>query len=267
MPKILLFAGTSEGRELAERLSQCGVRLFVSVATEYGELLLHRAHVPVLRGRKDAQEIRAFLLAHPVDCVVDATHPYAALATENIRSACRETGTAYLRLLREDSTDGWRGNCLYVPDAQSAAEALLLLPGNVLLTTGSKELSVFARVPDYAERIFVRMLPTQEAVHLAGALGFAPGHLICMQGPFSEELNLALLHQFHIRVLVTKESGKAGGFWEKLRAAERADARTVVIGRPPQVPGYSFDALWRELCDRFHLESTGEAAASVAEKG
>ena len=74
-----------------------------------------------------------------------------------------------------------------------------------------------------------------------------------MQGPFSEELNLALFHQFQIQILVTKESGKAGGFWEKLRAAQKADVRTVVIGRPPQVSGDSYMELWKKLCVRFHL--------------
>ena len=107
-PQILLFAGTSEGRRLAERLSAHGISFYVSVATAYGETLLEHAHASILQGRMDREEIIAFLRAHPVECVVDATHPYAALATEHIRGACRETGTEYLRLLREESEDGWR---------------------------------------------------------------------------------------------------------------------------------------------------------------
>ena len=254
-PQILLFAGTSERRQLAERLSAHGISFYVSVATAYGETLLEHAHASILQGRMDREEIIAFLRAHPVECVVDATHPYAALATEHIRGACRETGTEYLRLLREESEDGWREDCLYVSTAQEAAQSLKNLPGNILLTTGSKELSAFTEVPDYAERSFVRMLPTEEAVRKALSLRWTPGHLICMQGPFSEELNLALLHQLDIRVLVTKESGKAGGFWEKLCAAQKAGARTIVIGRPPQVPGDSFEVLWQKLCKRFMINS------------
>lgn len=253
MAQILLFAGTSEGRQLAERLSACGVSLFVSVATAYGELLLNHAHASVLQGRMDREEMVLFLRTHPIDCVVDATHPYAVLATENILAACRETETEYFRLLREEATPQWQGDCFYVATAQEAAEALAELPGNVLLTTGSKELSAFVNVPHYQDRLFVRMLPTEEAVCKGSSLGFAPGHLICMQGPFSEELNLALFHQFQIQILVTKESGKAGGFWEKLRAAQKAGVRTVVIGRPPQVSGDSYMELWKKLCVRFHL--------------
>lgn len=254
MARILLFAGTSEGRRLAERLSACGVFLYVSVATEYGEQLLNKTQAFILQGRMDREEMAAFLRAHPIDCVVDATHPYAALATENIRAACRETGTDYLRLLRGDAAASWQEECLYVKTAQEAAKVLADLAGNVLLTTGSKELSTFVGIPRYQDRLFVRMLPTEEAIHKGLSLGFSSSHLICMQGPFSEELNLALFHQFQIQILVTKESGQAGGFWEKLRAAKRADVRAIVIGRPPQVPGLSFEKLWQELRARFHLE-------------
>ena len=101
----------------------------------------------------------------------------------------------------------------------------------------------------------MRTLPTEEAGRKALSLGWTPGHLICMQGPFSEELNLALLHQLDIRVLVTKESGKAGGFWENGRAAQRAGGRTLVVGRPPQVPWGSVEVLWQKVCKRFMRNS------------
>ncbi len=35
-----------------------------------------------------------------------------------------------------------------------------------------------------------------------------------MQGPFSREMNIALIHQFDIAWMVSKESGRAGGFWK-----------------------------------------------------
>ena len=40
MNSILLFAGTTEGRQLAEALKDQPVHLTVSVATEYGETLI-----------------------------------------------------------------------------------------------------------------------------------------------------------------------------------------------------------------------------------
>ncbi len=74
-----------------------------------------------------------------------------------------------------------------------------------------------------------------------------------MQGPFSEELNTAMLRQFECRYLVTKETGKAGGFEEKLRAAKKAGAKVVLIGRPAEQPGYSYDELLKLLENRLKL--------------
>lgn len=56
-----------------------------------------------------------------------------------------------------------------------------------------------------------------------------------MQGPFSKEMNLALLNDLNVRYFVTKESGKSGGFLEKVQAAKESGAVLVVIGRPIEI--------------------------------
>ena len=53
-----------------------------------------------------------------------------------------------------------------------------------------------------------------------------------MQGPFTKELNAALLHQFHIDYMVTKDGGAAGGFAEKAEAAARCGVQRIVLRRP-----------------------------------
>ena len=58
-----------------------------------------------------------------------------------------------------------------------------------------------------------------------------------MQGPFDEEMNLAMLRATRAAWLVTKDTGDAGGYAAKLRAAERAHAKVIVIGRPAQREG------------------------------
>lgn len=94
--------------------------------------------------------------------------------------------------------------------------------GNVLLTTGSKELAAYGVVTDQS-RLYARVLSTEESVAQSRALGFEGRRLIAMQGPFSEELNLAMLRQIRARWLVTKASGAGGGFRRKLAAARRRE--------------------------------------------
>ena len=101
MYKLCVFAGTAEGRMLIDRLSGRGLALCACVATEYGQTLIgEREDVRVRAGRMDAAEMEAFLNEMRFDAVVDATHPYASAATENIAAACAATGTEYIRLER-----------------------------------------------------------------------------------------------------------------------------------------------------------------------
>jgi len=101
-----------------------------------------------------------------------------------------------------------------------------------LVTTGSKELKKYTALTDYKNRVYARVLSTAEVAAACKEIGFEGKNLICMQGPFSEELNYAMLKQLNAAYLVTKCSGAAGGFEEKCEAALRAGAKLIMIGRP-----------------------------------
>ena len=239
MDKILLFGGTGEGRALAEWMLAKRIPCTVCVATEYGETLLPagaEAHV----GRMDRDEMAA-LMAQGYALVVDATHPYADRVSENIRLAAETAGLPYYRLLRpREAAEG----VLWADSPADAARMLTDLPGNVLLTTGSKDLKTFTQVPDYQTRLYVRVLPSLVSLSAALDLGYPAAHILCMQGPFPEKLNAALLEAVDAKILVTKDTGKAGGFPEKAAAAQSAGAKLLVIRRPTQETGYTLDALY-----------------------
>ena len=83
--KLLIFGGTTEGRILAQRAGELGAEVTVSVATELGaEELAGLDGVRVLTGRLDRPRMEALLPGF--DLCVDATHPYAKLATATIRA-------------------------------------------------------------------------------------------------------------------------------------------------------------------------------------
>ena len=104
MYRICVFAGTSEGRKLAEFLSRQPVSLTVCVATEYGAVLLPAGeNITVLSGRMTVEEITRLFADTRFHLVIDATHPYASAVTESLSHACSATGTPYMRILREES--------------------------------------------------------------------------------------------------------------------------------------------------------------------
>lgn len=258
--QVIIFAGTTEGRTISEYLASCKVPVTACVATEYGETLLtENEYLKVHAGRMDQEEIAAFIREKGAELVIDATHPYAAVVSENVAAACEREQVDYVRLIRGSSAESV-DQAVLVGSVDEAVEYLKKTEGNILATTGSKELFKYTQIPGFEKRVFARVLSTGEVAAACEKLGFVGKNLICMQGPFSEELNIAMLHQFDCKYLVTKETGKAGGFEEKLHAAKAAGATLVLVGRPPEQKGYSYDEVLEMMRIRFHL-----AAASVLE--
>ena len=236
-----LFAGTTEGRLLAERLAGGPVKVHVFVATEYGgEGLPQAENILVHEGRMDQEEIREELSRLSCDLVLDATHPFARIVSENIKDACAACRIPCFRILRDYTKSRRAGGAgtgsspVFVDSVEEAVEFLKGTQGHVLVTTGSKELSKYKALPDWEERIYARVLSLPQVVSDCGDLGFYGNHLMAMQGPFSVEMNVAMLHAVGAAWMVTKESGTAGGFEEKALAAGQAGAGLIVIGRPEE---------------------------------
>ena len=232
MKEILIFAGTTEGRKLSECLSKADILHTVCVATEYGEIVLtENACAHVHRGRMDVEEMSAFISDGQFSAVVDATHPYAQVVTENIRNAMKGMDIPYIRLKRETDDSYDYDKIRSFECNEDCAEALLQINGNILLTTGSKELSVYCGYEGLKDRLYVRVLPGLESLNLCNENGIMGKHILALQGPFTVDMNEAMLRQYDISCLVTKKSGRAGGYIEKLEAAKRLDIPVYVVER------------------------------------
>ncbi|MCR5793537.1 MAG: precorrin-6A reductase [Lachnospiraceae bacterium] len=236
MSRIVLFAGTTEGRELCEFLQENKLGVTAHVATEYGKgRLMETEYVKVVQGRMNENEMYESFLEEKPELVVDATHPYAVEVTDNISEACKRAHCSYVRLLR-DSVDVDSANLIWVSGIREAAEYIARTRGNVLLTTGSKEIGEFANFKD-KDRIYIRILPNPDSLRDVIDMGFSTKQMICLHGPFSEELNYALMKECDIKYMITKESGNQGGYVEKIKAAQRAGVKVIVIRRPRQETG------------------------------
>lgn len=253
MYSVFVFAGTTEGYEISRFLAEHEVFVQAFVATEYGTRSLEESrYLKVSAGRLTQEEMEELFSREKPGMVVDATHPYAAVVTENIRGACDKIGISYVRLLREKGEH--QESAVYVDSTEEAARYLASTEGRILVTTGSKELSAFTVIPNYQERVFARVLSLPKVVASCSELGFEGRHLICMQGPFTREMNEAILRQYDCQYLVTKDTGKAGGFQEKIEAAFACNAVPVIIGRPLSEKGLSL-----KECKRFLQKELGLA--------
>lgn len=225
---ILVLGGTGEGRLLAEALLERGHDCLLSLA---GRTTAPLTAGPVRTGGFGGVEgLVDHLRTHPVEAVVDATHPFAATMTRHAFEACARTGTPLLRLARP----GWEdhrlaGDWEWVDDHQAAARAAARYPGRVLLTVGRQH------TPDYVPALAERQVVARVAEPVESPL---PGHWrqLVARGPFRLHDELELLDD--VDVLVTKNSG-GGATAAKLEAAARLGLPVVMVHRPEVPAGES----------------------------
>ncbi|MCR4429573.1 MAG: precorrin-6A reductase [Tepidanaerobacteraceae bacterium] len=226
----MVLAGTKEGREIAEKLSCLKFSVIASAATDYGGKLLEgkaRARI----GPLNAKSLECFIREKNVDMVIDATHPFAMQISLNAIDACRNAKIKYIRYEREGGGEYFFPDLIRVKDFDEAATEALKFE-RIFLTIGSKNLDKFAMLKKRGKSITARVLPTSEVLKKCEDLGFLPGEIIAMEGPFSLELNYCMFKDCRAEVVITKDSGSAGGVLEKLRAAEKLHIPAILVERP-----------------------------------
>ena len=292
MKKVLIYAGTTEGRELAQELARERIYCDISVATEYGRQIMDEKISPyicILQGRMTAEQMRLKCENEQYLAVVDATHPFATEVSVNIRESLKGLDIPYFRLGREKipGEEGERQagerqaeerqageqqaeeqNYMarkYFQNTAACVEALKKTEGKIFLTTGSKELSAFCREETIRKRLVVRVLPGMESLQECVRNGLEGRQIIAMQGPFSKEMNLAMIRQYQASVLVTKESGKTGGEDTKLAAAGEAQIPSYIILRPDEkTPVMDMDEVLEQLR---RLESVTDSSCKKMQEG
>ena len=297
MKKVLIYAGTTEGRELAQELARERIYCDISVATEYGRQIMDEKISPyicILQGRMTAEQMRLKCENEQYLAVVDATHPFATEVSVNIRESLKGLDIPYFRLGREKipGEEGERQagerqageqqagerqtgeqqaeeqNYMarkYFQNTAACVEALKKTEGKIFLTTGSKELSAFCREETIRKRLVVRVLPGMESLQECVRNGLEGRQIIAMQGPFSKEMNLAMIRQYQASVLVTKESGKTGGEDTKLAAAGEAQIPSYIILRPDEkTPVMDIDEVLEQLR---RLESVTDPSRKKTQEG
>ena len=236
---ILLLSGTSEGRLLSARLGAEGLPFVASVTTPEARHLFAELDPPpeVLVKQLSGEAMATFLRERHVRVILDATHPFAQRISEKAIQVAAQEHIPYVRYERPTTSPAlplpeWEGGeMITVPDMGMAAQVCLQRGSRVFLTTGTKTLPVFREVMA-CKWVMARVLPTIASLSQALEAGLPPAQILALRGPFSQELECALLRQYRIDLLVTKDSGAAGGVDVKLAAAAALQVPAVVVSRP-----------------------------------
>ena len=231
-------------------LSEDGTEHFVCVASEYGcEVMSTKSCAAIRVGKMNANEMEDYLKTEQFgkgDVIVDATHPYADKVSANIKNVASKYGCILYRVLRKSEDDGCHEAYASMP---VFARKINESSGNILLTTGTNTLDEYCDIvgADTLARTYVRVLPATESVDICHKLGIKSSHIIAMQGPFSKAMNKAVMEEYSIRHMLTKDSGDNGGFAEKIDAAEELGVTVHLLMRPTQEDGIGIEEVYEKI--------------------
>ncbi|MFC6169950.1 precorrin-6A reductase [Loigolactobacillus jiayinensis] len=227
---ILLMGGTTESLSIADFLTQQQRPFILSVVSQYGAELAQEHAAVVSEQALNAEQLPEFLRAKQIDLVIDATHPFAKVASENTIAATKVVGIPYVRFEREQVAEAGQ-DLRFVDNLDQACALLKQLDGTVYLSTGSKTVGDYIAALGL-ERIHVRVLPVTRVFEKLTALGLRAEQIDGIRGPFTTELNVELFKRVNACAVVTKESGRQGGIQEKITACAQLNIPCIIIKRP-----------------------------------
>jgi precorrin-6A/cobalt-precorrin-6A reductase len=225
MPRVLILGGTTEARLLGERLARRGdLDVTLSLAGRTAAPVPHAVPVRV-GGFGGAAGLAAYLAAERVDALIDATHPYATVISQNAAAAARETGVPFVALRRAPwravAGDRW----IEVNDTAAAVRAIGEKGRSVFVALGRNDLAPFTGAPQH--RYLVRSVDPVEP-----PLPLPQVAYITARGPFSEADDRALMMAHAIEVVIAKNSG-GNAAYGKIAAARALGVDVILVRRPP----------------------------------
>lgn len=230
---IGFILGTSEGKKFLSLINEYTDEIVVSTATAYGGELLSNYKVKHINTEPlDKEGLNKLIEDFNIKVLVDASHPYAEIVSKNAMESCREANIEYIRyerlgVLSNDDNE----NIIKVKSYEELESVINNIPGNILNTTGSKNIGKILNL-NINNRVIHRILPSWQILKAVLELGVAVDDIVAIKGPIGYELNKGFIYQDNIKAIITKDSGVQGGVVEKLQAVIDTNIKLIVIEKP-----------------------------------
>ena len=216
---ILVLGGTSDSIHICNKLNDMGLAYIVSVTTEYGRDIAKKATENVFLGKLTKEDMVSLIKEKNITQIIDATHPYATVVSSNAIECSKITNIDYVRFERESLIKQIDYENKYVVEnIEQACQIANEIGNNIFIGTGSKNLDKYIELIK-EKNLIARVLPTSEVLESCEGLGL------------NAEMNIATYKQYNIDLLITKESGVAGGFLEKINACKVLNIPVIIISR------------------------------------
>lgn len=228
---ILILGGTSDSIYICKMLNEMDKEYIVSVTTKYGAELISNISKNIVINKMNTDNMIEFMKNNNISLVIDATHPYAVEVSKNAVKTTEILKIEYIRYERKSLVDEIDyDKVIKVNSIKESYEIANKIGENIFLGTGSKTLNEYVDNLK-GKKVIARVLPTVEVIKQCEDIGLNADNIVAMKGPFSESINEEIYKHYNIDLVITKESGKEGGFLEKINAAKNLDIPVIIIVR------------------------------------
>ncbi len=242
---ILLIGGTSETALIATALSREQFTVLVSTATDNELDVGLDEKIERRKGKMNEVEMTALIKERSISAVIDAAHPFAEVVRATALSAASSADVPLFRFLRGALEYDYE-RIVNVNNHDEAAVVAFDFGKPVFLMTGSRNLLPYANeARKRGIKIVARILAHAESLLACRNAGLSEDEVITGRGPFSVEDNVDVIKKLGIGVIVSKDSGKAGGLPEKIESAKLEACDIVLIKRPAESFKNSYSSVSR----------------------
>ena len=229
MERVLIFGSTKEARDTAAMLRRRGRQVVFSVVSEYAKSVLPLGSICHV-GRLDGPEMLAFIRRINPQRIIDATHPYAVVGSQNIRQCSDALNIAYERVHFQDIDNAWRDAVEWVDSHEKLIEAILREKGNMLLGIGHDPVFPVPAEVDLT-RLYPRIAPVVESLDACIKVGFPVQNIIATEAPFSKTLTMALFDDKKITSVVVRDATDKSYLHEMVIPALERGYHVIMYGK------------------------------------
>lgn len=185
-----------------------------------------------------------FIEDEKIKLCIDASHPFAKVVSKEAEKACQKCKINYVRFERErEIVEG--ENIINVFSYDEASNYLKTFKGTAFFTTGSNRVLDFEKIRR-ENRFIYRILITSTSIKKLEEIGVSIKDMVGILGPVSKDLNKAFLQNYKADILVTKNSGLSGGFYEKIEACKEIGIKILVINDLNENENLSIEDFYKE---------------------
>lgn len=228
---VLVFGGTTEGKQAIEVLTQLQQPFIYSTKTEI------QAELPDFAtyryGALDIEGLKEFIKQEGITCIVNASHPFAIQLHNTVDQVAILTQIPVYRLQREFPEHSRHPLVQYLDNYNQIIELInAKYKGKTsLFLTGVQSIRTLESIWQ-SNPSFFRILDRQSSIDLAMDSNYAYNRLILGLPNKNKADEIELIKELGIDLIFTKESGHSGSLSVKIDSAIDCGIPIYILKKP-----------------------------------